>query len=238
MPTSRMPGRAYAQASVSSSTAPSFSPGTSTICACTWMPAASSRSSAADARAAACLPDHAGGGRGRRPRAATRAGARCAAPRCAASSSGARFVRVTNVPDRKLSRKSSSRSVSEGRMPSGSWRMKQNGHAFRHCLHAVEHHAFEREAPVLPFVAHKLHLARVAVQIDVADARRRRRTASQRQSMTSRTGRPSTLRHAAARLEPCVVGGAAGFHVHDERAQRGGLPGPTPTCCQRRLRCL
>ena len=36
---------------------------------------------------------------------------------------------------------------------------------------AVEHHAFEGEAPVLPFVAHKLHLARVAVQIDVADAR-------------------------------------------------------------------
>ena len=38
-------------------------------------------------------------------------------------------------------------------------------------LDAVEHHAFEGEAPVLPFVAHKLHLARVAVQIDVADAR-------------------------------------------------------------------
>ena len=56
-------------------------------------------------------------------------------------------------------------------MPSGSWRMKQNRQAFLALLDTVEHHAFEGEAPVLPFVAHKLHLARVAVQIDVADAR-------------------------------------------------------------------
>ena len=91
--------------------------------------------------------------------------------RMRASSSDARFVRVTKVPDRKLSRKSSSRSVSEGRMPSGSWRMKQNSARVPALFDAVEHHAFEGEAPVLPFVAHKLHLARVAVQIDVADAR-------------------------------------------------------------------
>ena len=48
-----------------------------------------------------------------------------------ASSSGFKFVSVTKVPARKLRRKSSSRSTSEGRTPSGSWRMKQNTQALR-----------------------------------------------------------------------------------------------------------
>lgn len=91
--------------------------------------------------------------------------------RMRASSSDARFVRVTKVPDRKLSRKSSSRSVSEGRMPSGSWRMKQNRHAFLHCLTPSNTTPSKAKPQSSPFVAHKLHLARVAVQIDVADAR-------------------------------------------------------------------
>ena len=55
---------------------------------------------------------------------------RCSTMRC--SSSGFRLVKVTNVPARKLKRKSSSRSTSEGRTPSGSWRMKQNTQALRH----------------------------------------------------------------------------------------------------------
>ena len=51
-----------------------------------------------------------------------------------ASSSADKLVNVTNVPDRKLRRKSSSRRVSDGRMSSGSWRMKQKMQALRHCL--------------------------------------------------------------------------------------------------------
>ncbi len=47
------------------------------------------------------------------------------------TSASRRFVNVANVPVRKLRRKSSSRRDSDGRICSGSWRMKQNVQAFR-----------------------------------------------------------------------------------------------------------
>lgn len=86
-----------------------------------------------------------------------------------ASSSADKLVNVTNVPDRKLRRKSSSRSVSDGRMSSGSWRMKQQDAGVAALLDAVEHHARKLEAPLLAFVALKLHLAGVAVGVDVSE---------------------------------------------------------------------
>ena len=132
MHTSRMPGRAYAQASVSSSTAPSFWSGTSTIWAWNSMPASSSRSSTS-MPCCACLPIM----RRRTSGSATCSDRRRGDMRCSTmrrSSSGFRLVNVTKVPARKLRRKSSSRKVSEERISSGSWRMKQNVQALRHCL--------------------------------------------------------------------------------------------------------
>ena len=96
------------------------------------MPAASSRSSASSPWAA-WRPMMRRRTSGFEACSDTRKGEmRCS--RMRASSAAERFVNVTNVPERKLRRKSSSRSVSEGRTSPGSWRMKQNVQALRHCL--------------------------------------------------------------------------------------------------------
>ena len=131
------------------------------------MPAASSRSSTS-MPCCACRPII----RRRTSGSATcsdrrRGEMRCSTMRC--SSSGFRLVKVTNVPARKLKRKSSSRSVSDERMSSGSWRMKQKVQALRHCLTPSNTTPSNSKPQSSPSLALELHDPLVAVEVDVAE---------------------------------------------------------------------
>ena len=162
MQMSRMPGRAYAQSSVSRSASPSFSSGMSTICAWNSMPAASRRS-ITSMPCWACRPMM------RRRTSGLDA--------CRETRSGrdvllddARLVLGRQVGERD--ERAGQEAEAEVIVAQGQRRahvVGQLAHEAEHAgvaalLDAVEHHAGELEAPVLAFVALKLHFAGVAVE--------------------------------------------------------------------------
>ena len=108
------------------------------------------------------------------------------------SSSGFRLVNVTKVPARKRQAKIVVAQGERGAHIVGQLAHEAERAGVVALPHAVEHDAFELEAPVLALLALQFHDALVAVEIDVASSMTSS-AASQRQSMRSRTGLPSTV---------------------------------------------
>ena len=154
------------------------------------MPAASRRSSTSMPWAA-CLPMMRRRTSGFEACNDTRRGLICCSM-MRASSSVERFVKVTNVPARKLRRKSSSRSVRDARMSSGSWRMKQKMQALRHCF-TPSNTTPSNSKPQSSPSSRKRSTSPASPSRSMYPTVISSSAESQRQSIRSRTGSPSTV---------------------------------------------
>ena len=130
------------------------------------MPAASRRSSTSMPWAA-CLPMMRRRTSGFEACSDTRKGLMCCSM-MRASSSAERFVKVTNVPARKLETEVVVAQRERRPHVVGELAHEAEDAGVAALLHAVEHHAVELEAPVLALVADKVDLPRLAVEVDVS----------------------------------------------------------------------
>ncbi len=87
-------------------------------------------------------------------------------------------------------------------------------------LHAIEQHAFEGEAPILPLLALELDHTALSVKVDVANLDDV--AISQPPPIDDvAQGAPVDARQIAAGLEPRIVGRRRGRHLHDTRPRTG-----------------